>query len=164
MNRVVAASCAIIFLSVGVAIAADPPEQKEGLWSIHRQVVDNPGNNKTESSQTICRSHAYDAHIRESAKNMKGCTKQNASFEGGKYVMESHCVVGGTTVDTKGTATYQGDSVSHSEVHATYSPALAGVSEMTMILDQKYIGSCPAGVQPGDMTSSDGNVTHLWKH
>jgi hypothetical protein len=33
-----------------------------------------------------------------------------------------------------------------------------------MIQDQKYIGSCPADMQPGDRKSEDGTILHLWKH
>ena len=40
---------------------------------------------------------------------------------------------------------------------------MGGVSETTMIMDQKYVGSCPAGAQPGDITYADGRVTH-WRH
>lgn len=146
------------------APAVKTPEVKEGLWSIHRQMIDNPGNKKTESTSTICRNHAYDEHTQSLAKNLKGCTTVTQNFQGGKYSVESHCVVSGTAIDTKGTSTYQGDTAAHSESHTNYSPAFGGVSDSTMIMDQKYIGSCPAGAQPGDMTSEDGHVTHLWKH
>jgi hypothetical protein len=95
---------------------------------------------------------------------VNGCTPTSQSFQGGKYSSASHCVVGGTVIESRGTATYQGDTSAHSETHATYSPAMDGVSETTMVMDQKYVGSCPAGVQPGDMTSADGRITHLWKH
>jgi len=27
-----------------------------------------------------------------------------------------------------------------------------------MIMDQKYVGSCPAGTQPGDLTNADGRL------
>jgi hypothetical protein len=30
-------------------------------------------------------------------------------------------------------------------------------------MDQKYVGSSPAGVQPGDRVNSDGTVIHLGK-
>ncbi len=39
-----------------------------------------------------------------------------------------------------------------------------GITETTMTQDQKYLGNCPAGAQPGDMTTSNGTVKHLWKH
>jgi hypothetical protein len=164
MNKKLLPAAAAFLLGIGTARAVDPPEMKEGLWSIHRQTIDNPGNKKTESTTTICRSHAYDQHVESLAKSVKGCTPTSQSFQGGKYSSASHCVVGGTVIDSQGTATYQGDMSARSETHATYSPAMAGVSETTMIMDQKYVGSCPAGVQPGDMTSADGRTTHLWKH
>jgi hypothetical protein len=72
--------------------------------------------------------------------------------------------VGATVIETKGTATFSGDTSTHSESHATYTPAMAGISEMTMIQDQKYVGSCPAGAQPGDRINADGTVIHLGKH
>jgi hypothetical protein len=156
-------STAILLLTIGISRAADPPDVKEGLWSIHKQMLDNPGNKKSESTSTICRNHAYDLHVQSLAKAMKGCTIVNKG-ENGKYSAELHCVVAGTNVESKETATYQGNTATHSETHATYTPPLAGISEMTIITDQKYIGGCPAGVQPGDLISSDGTVNHLWEH
>jgi len=164
MQKLPSFRVAALLLPIGIAIAATPPELKEGLWSIHNQSIDNPGNKKTDSSSTICRSHAYDEYVHSLAKGRKGCTSINESLQGGKYFIEMHCVVAGTTVDSKATTIYQGDTSTHSENHATYSPALGGVSEVTMTMDQKYVGSCPAGVQPGDMTDADGTVTHLWRH
>jgi hypothetical protein len=70
-------------------------------------------------------------------------------------------MVGSTVIDSKGTATFQGDSAAHSETHATYSPAMAGLSETTMIMDQKYVGACPAGAVAGDRIAADGRITHL---
>jgi len=163
MKRMLVYVGAALLLPIGVAIAVNLPEQKEGLWSIQRQTIDNPGNKKSESTSKICRNHAYDQHANSLAKNVKGCTTVSESFEGGKYSIEMHCVVAGTVIESKGTTTFQGDTSTHSESHATYTPAMAGVSETTTIMDQKYVGSCPAGTQPGDMMSADGRVTHLWK-
>jgi hypothetical protein len=161
-KMLISATAALLFL-IGIANAGNPPEQKEGLWSSHVQSVDNPGNKKTESTSTICRSHAYDEHVRSIAKSVKGCTTVSESFQGTKYSVELHCVEAGTAMVSKGTATFQ-DISAHSENHTTYTPALDGVSETTMIMDQKYVGSCPAGSRPGDLTRADGRLTHLWQH
>ena len=156
--------CAAVALVLPIANAANPPELREGLWSVHTQSIDNPGNKKSEGTYTLCRDHAYDQSIRAKAKNMKGCTKISESFEGGKYSSEMHCVVAGTVVESKGITTFQGDTSTHSETHASYTPPLGGISEMTMIIDEKYVGGCPAGAQPGDRTAADGRVTHLGRH
>lgn len=164
MKKILVFAVMMLSLSIGIAKAVNPPQQKEGLWSIHKQSIDNPENKKSESTSTICRSHAYDDYVHSMAKNRKGCTTVGEGFDGGKYSVDLRCVEAGTVVQSKGTTTYQGDTSTHSETHATYTPALAGISEMTMIMDQKYVGSCPAGMQPGDLKDANGNVTHLWKH
>ncbi|MGB6429116.1 MAG: DUF3617 family protein [Candidatus Acidiferrales bacterium] len=156
---------AALSVPIGIAMAAGtPPDVKEGLWSIHTETTDNPGNVKSESSSTICRNHAYDQYSNSLAKNVKGCSPANDSYEGGKYTMDMKCTVGGTTIESKGTVTYTGDTATHSESHSTYTPAMSGITDTTMIQDQKYIGACPAGMQPGDLKSANGNVVHLWKH
>jgi hypothetical protein len=150
-------------LAMPVARATDPPEIKEGLWQIHTQTTDNPGAKKSEGTYSLCRDHAYDKSVQAKVKQMPGCTAANESFEAGKYSVQSHCVRAGTTIDSKSTTTSQGDTVLRSETHATYSPALFGVSESTMVTEQKYAGSCPAGVQPGDRINADGSVMHRGK-
>lgn len=164
MKKTLIFAAAALLLPIGIANAQTAPEVKEGLWEIHMQSTDKPGDKKTEGTSTICRNHAYDQHAQALAKEMKGCTKVSENFHGGKYTLEMHCTVGATVIATKGTSTFQGDTATHSESHTTYTPAFYGVSETTMIQDQKYIGSCPADMQPGDRKSEDGKITHLWKH
>jgi Protein of unknown function (DUF3617) len=67
---------------------------------------------------------------------MKGCTKVSESIQGGKVSSEMRCAVAGTVIDSKGTSTVQGDTSFHSETRSTYTPAFAGMSEMTMIMDR----------------------------
>ena len=163
MKKRLAAVIAALLLVIGMASAVDKPEMKEGLWSMHKQTIDNPGNKKSESDSTICRNHGYDKHV-ESHAVPKGCTTVNESFQSGKYVLETHCTIAGTVIESKGTTTFNSDTAAHSETHATYTPPMQGVSETTMIMDSKFQGACPAGVQPGDLTDSKGNVVHLWQH
>jgi hypothetical protein len=164
MYKTLIFSASALLLASGTAYAVDPPDMKEGLWSIHSQSIDNPGNKTSSAAYTLCRSHAYDQSVRVAAKAVKGCTTVSESFLAGKYSNATRCVVANTVIEGKGTTTMQGDSSFHTESHSTYTPPLYGVSETTMIMDQKYVGSCPAGVQPGDRTSADGKVIHLGKH
>jgi len=151
-------------LVMPVAVAVTPPELQEGLWQIHMQSTDNPGNKTSEITSKVCRDHAYDASAVALAKNMKGCTTISESMDGAKYSIEMRCTVGGTVIDSKGTVTFQGNTSTHGETHATYTPAFYGNTDETMIQDQKYLGSCPAGMQPGDRMSADGTIQHRAKH
>lgn len=52
------------------------------------------------------------------------------------------------------------DTAVRSESHATYTPPISGMSQSTTILEQKWVGACPAGVEPGDRVTADGTVSH----
>lgn len=156
---------AFLLLFYGTVRAADAPSMKEGLWSIHTVDTTNPGNKVTESNSTICRSHAYDEHVQAESKTVrKNCTTVSDSTQGNKHLTELKCQIAGTTIDTRGTVTILDESNVRSETHATYTPAMGGVTDTTMIQEQKYQGSCPAGQAPGDLTTSSGAVNHLWRH
>ena len=162
MNKMLVSAAAGLLLPI--ANAANPPALKEGLWSVHTVSTDNPGSRKSEGSYRLCRDHAYDLSSQALAKKVKGCTLVNESSQSGKYAIEMHCTSGGSVIESKGTTTFQGDTSAHSESHAKYTPAMAGIGEITMIMDQKYVGSCPAGAKPGDRIDADGRVTHLGIH
>jgi hypothetical protein len=153
-----------VLILLGLALAVEPPQNKEGLWSIRMQTTNQPGNTKTDFTYKLCRSHAFDQHGRDLAKNRKECKPVSENFSGGIYTAESECNVMGTVIKSKTTTTFQGDTASHGETHATNTPALNGVSEMTVIMDQKYLGACPAGIQPGDRVNADGSIMHLWRN
>jgi hypothetical protein len=51
-------AAAVLLLSYSTVRAADEPSMKEGLWSIHDVDTTNPGNKISDSTHTICRSHA----------------------------------------------------------------------------------------------------------
>jgi hypothetical protein len=69
------------------------------------------------------------------------------------YVEESRCAKGPNAGSiTKIVYTYQGDTASHNEMHMN-----VGKAETVMIMDAKYLGSCPAGMKPGDLIM-DGKI------
>ena len=143
------------------AYAADPPPAKEGLWSVRTQTTKNPGNQKNEESYTLCRTNTFDHAVQESVRKIKGCTITRDALEGDKYFQNLHCVTPTTVVESKATTTFQGATAMHAETHATYNPAMSGISEMTIVMDQKYVGRCPPGAIPGDKTDPSGKLTRL---
>jgi hypothetical protein len=162
MKKLLIAVAAVVWVA-GLAGGIDLPPMKEGLWSIHTQSIDNPGNVKREFSQKICRNHAYDDAARAKAKNMPGCKVLNENLSGQTYTIEMECTISGSVLHSKGVTTRTGEESFRSENHATYTPALHGVSESTMIMEQKYEGSCPAGTEPGDIIRADGTILHTGK-
>ncbi len=137
-------------LLLAIARAADPPQLKEGLWEIRGQRIENPGNRRTEFTYRLCRSHAYDKAMDDLVKNQKDCTTSFDSLGGGRYVSASRCTAAGVVIVSKGTYTYESSTSARSESTATYDPAFHGKTDETLIQDQSYVGSCPAGMNPGD--------------
>ena len=88
MKKMLVFVAAALLAPIGIANAVDPPEQKEGLWSSRSQTIDNPGNDKSEQTSTICRNHAYDQYVLSIAKGVKGCTTGGESTQGGKHSVE----------------------------------------------------------------------------
>jgi hypothetical protein len=154
------AALSSLAVATGVALAADPPQLKEGLWSIHSRDVDLPSHKTTEFTSTLCRSHTSDRQTRDKAKDMTDCTTLKESEQGNEYTIESRCKIPGSIAESKSKTLFRGDAT-HTEVHITYTPALNGVTESTMIQDQKYLGQCPAGSEPGDLLLPNGTLLHL---
>ena len=159
MKKILISVTVALFLPVGTANALTAPELQEGLWSIHTRSVTNHGNKKNDATYTLCRNHAYDKEAESIVKNMKGCTTVNESSVSGKFSSEMRCTVGNSVITTKGTGTVSNTS-SHSESNATYTPAMYGMSDLAVTQDQKYVGSCPDGMRPGDTMKPDGSIIH----
>jgi uncharacterized protein DUF3617 len=139
---------AVLLLSA--ARAADPPQLQEGLWEIRGQSIENPGNKITDFTYRLCRNHAYDKAIDDLVKHAKGCATKFDSLGGGQYASASRCTVAGIVIVSKGTYTYESATSTRLESTATYQPAFNGKTDETLTQDQKFVGSCPAGMNPGD--------------
>jgi len=153
-----------ILLAAGTIQAADAQEMKEGYWSVHTVVTTRPDGNRTETTRSICHNHAYDDYVTSLAtRAKKSCRTTHEASSGGTTASEVECTMAGTTVRTKSTLTVA-DHTTHSETHTTYTPPMGNVAGSDMVMDQKYVGACPAGVVPGDSVSPDGKKTNLWRH
>lgn len=163
-GRTLCTATVFIFVAT-IALAAGPPPLKEGLWLLNRQTIDNPGNKKDVWPPIrICRDHAYDQYVLNLAKKIPGCATVSESMRGDTYLVDLKCTIGKTAIETKSTTTVQGDIASHGESHTTYTPAMDGKTETIMFSDAKYLGTCPAGMQPGDRMDANGSIVHAGKH
>ena len=156
------ATCAMVFASAGIAAAAEPelPPLKEGLWESHTQMIIQ--NAKHDSVLKVCRNHPFDKFLkdqskatRESLRQARQCTDAITQQSPGSYSAESHCAKDGSV--TKTTATFQGDTSYHIEMHRKDNQ-----SESVTTIDDKYVGSCPADMKPGDTVMENGKKFNLF--
>jgi len=151
MRNILLCSAAMMCLPLVMARAdgITIPQIKEGLWEIEMQDTSSPANVTSHNYYKLCRDHAWDKQAQATINNMKGCTTTLEPLGGGKYTSEGRCTVAGNVIVTDATISTT-DTSSHSETHVTYTPAFYGNTGETMIQDQTYLGSCPAGMKPGD--------------
>jgi len=160
MLRILLALAPLLTLT---SYAANLPAVKEGLWSIHTTSINNPGNKRSEGTRSICRTHEYDVRIRQQSENKQKqtCKTFTETSTGNTFVTETECTVQGSVAKGKTVTTFSSDSSIHAETHASYTPPVFGTAESTIILDQKYVGACPAGMDPGDFMDASGRITHV---
>lgn len=156
MKRIVCSSLALLLFSL--ARAANPPSVKEGLWEVRGQITENPGSKRADFAYRICRDHAYDKAMDDRVRNVQGCSTSFDSLGHGHFASASRCTADKVVIDSKGTTTYESDTVIHSESRATYTPAFRGRTDETIVEEQRYLGPCPVGVQPGDRIMPDGSL------
>lgn len=158
----------LLFLPVGQAIAlVDQPPLKAGYWSVQTTTSNSPGGSPAESKRFVCRNPEFDQWMRVTVESMTkrmGCKIVTEKFADNTYTSETHCAQSGSRTITRTTSVLTGDSAMHTETVTTFDPALNGLEKKTLISEQKWIGACPAGAAPGDNVSTDGQITHLWRH
>ncbi len=127
---------------------------KDGLWETHSTQTQQ-GKTVFDTSVKMCRSKELTNSMQSSGEELRkknACTSAVTQPSPNTYAEESRCAKGPNAGSvTKITYTYQGDTASHTEMHMN-----DGKTETVMVIDAKYLGSCPAGMKPGDVVMPDG--------
>jgi hypothetical protein len=148
---------ALLLVWIGIARAdgIKPPPTKEGLWETHASQTQQ-GKTVSDRSVKMCQSNELTKSMQSNAEELRkknDCTSSVTRPSANTYVEESRCTKGPNAGSvTKVIYTHQGDTASHTEMHI-----ISGKSETVMIMDAKYLSSCPAGMKPGDLVI-DGKV------
>jgi hypothetical protein len=160
-NRTLAAA-AILLVWAAIARADEPqlPPLREGLWESH--TLQKSKTNKTESVLKLCRTHEYDQTVRssinlagENTRKLNQCTEKVKRKSANSYSSEMHCARDGSV--TKVAMTFQGDTSYHMDMHLKSGNG----AETEMTVDDRYVGSCPADMKPGDAVTGDGKKLNL---
>jgi hypothetical protein len=157
----VMAALAVLLTSATIARADAPqlPPLREGLWESHTRQTTKGSN--TETVLRLCRTHDYDQTVRssmnlagENTRKLNQCTEKVKRRSASSYSSEMHCAKDSSV--TKVTMTFQGDTSYHMDMQLK-----KGGSETVMIIDDRYVGSCPADMKPGDAVTGDGKKMNL---
>jgi len=141
----------LLSASIGISTADEikPPPTKEGLWETHATQTQS-GKTVSDHSVQMCQSKALTESMQSTAEELRKkneCTSNVTRPSNNSYVEESRCAKGSNAGSvTKVMYTYQGDTATHTEIHMT-----VGGTDTVMVMDAKFLGSCPTGMKPGDV-------------
>jgi hypothetical protein len=145
----------IVVCMAASAHAADYPTIKEGLWTTTTILSDRKHPPQTGK---MCNSTAVMQQVIDRQKKPdQPCRIVNMTHTGSVYTQQTECLVDGTVKKSTSITTFTGDSLVHTEIRHEG-------GALTVVSDSKYLGVCPAGMQPGDYVGDDGmklNVLHL---
>lgn len=143
------------------ALAQDLPKMKPGLWEATTTTGGRSGAPPHVSKSSICMNETVQKDVMAFGQNMGAkCSKNTMRKDGNKYLGEAECAMGNMTVKSQSVTTFSGDTSYRTESRATFSPAMAGVSESTTVHESKYAGPCPANMKPGDMNMG-GRISNI---
>ncbi|MEO8344487.1 MAG: DUF3617 family protein [Betaproteobacteria bacterium] len=157
-------SSLLIFLAVGLSIPAaaqDYPKLKPGQWEV--TTSNNRNGTATPSKITVCTDEAVQKQMMDMGKGMgkEMCSKFDLRRDGARFVGESVCKLGESTLTSHSVMTLQGDVSYHTVVNATYDPPLMGMKETTTTVDGKNVGPCRSDMKPGDVVTATGQKFNM---
>jgi len=151
----------VVALSLGAtsADAIDFPTMKAGLWesSITREGGQKMGTTK------MCMDAAVQKEMMDmgmgTMKTM--CSKNDVRREGNKVYGNAECKFGDATMKSNSVTTFTGDTAYHSEIKSTTEPPMQGMPSGNTVIDAKWTGACPAGMQVGDVMLPNGQKVNM---
>ena len=148
-------SIVMMFVSELLRADAELPLLKEGLLEAHTKMVMN--DKTTDSVMKLCSTREIDKSMKAAGDDIRKrnrCSEVTKRVSADSYSSEMHCDRDDSV--TKTMITYQGDLSSHMELHTK-----TRQFEIVTIIDQRYVGSCPADMKPGEALMADGKKVNF---
>ncbi len=133
--------------------AADLPHVKVGLWSITSSAN---GRDSLQSVLVCMDTSVVRELMKEVARNLPpGKCNSVIDKVGSKYVEKTDCSAHRGQLHIKSVASFSGTGKLHIDSERT------GLTTKTTVIDGKYIDTCPAAMQVGDVVAPNGAKTNV---
>ncbi len=133
---------ALLSASIGVA-ALEMPTTKPGMWETRIESSLDGKAADPASTSKVCKDAAAIARGKQMSDEYgkKSCSRLDVRREGAKWISDTVCKTGGTTMTSHSESTIS-DNAYHTETKATYDPPAPGRTSRTTIVDGKWLGPC----------------------
>jgi len=125
-----------------LALAADQPQQKPGLWRRTSQTTEDGTTNPPQTLQRCMDASALEKAKVAAANAAKSCSKHDLRLAGGAWTEDSICTLEGSTMTVHAETRMSGDTKYHTESDTTYSPAFYGSTHSHVVADGVWLGEC----------------------
>jgi hypothetical protein len=147
-------NCTVLILSAALAALTGSAARAADLNAMMKQAGDwefvMSGGFMPSMTQHGC--YAGDKSIADlTTKNMKNCSQQSVSVNGGLATVNAVCQMQKMTVTVQSTVRATGDAAFHADnhVHLDGMPAIPGIpADFTMTVDARRTGPCQPGEKP----------------
>jgi Protein of unknown function (DUF3617) len=142
--------------TICAAQAADPPQQKPGLW----EIVTSHNGNPSRTLKVCIDEKTADFYLRTASRLQKDCTKSQTQVSGSTITRDAVCKLGSAQqVTTHGVTTFHGDDSYEAQSQSHWDPPLRGKSDTTTTVTGKWLSeTCATGMKPGDVMMPDGRI------
>lgn len=148
-------------LAAPALAASDFPTLKSGQWEMTTTSSNAPANPR---KTVVCLDASTQKSLLDMSQGLQKemCKKMDMRRDGTRYVTESECRIGESTIRSRGVMTMISDTAYRTEATATFDPPLAkDIRESKTVVDGKFVGACRDGLQPGDMLLPNGQKISL---
>jgi len=164
MHRHLALIATVVF-TAAPALALDMPMRKAGLWELKMSFE---GRNLPVQVMKHCTDAATDKLMNANFGGSveQACSKQDVTKTGTGFVIDAVCKFGEMTTTSHSVVSGSFDSAYKIETSSTRQggPQIPGMPAGTatkMTIDAKWLGACPAGQKPGDVTMANGMTMNV---
>ncbi len=158
MTRVATTSLLVLTFFPMIALAAELPSRKPGLWEVKTSF----GNGNVPAQvirQCVDASTDQMMQGRSVGSSQRDCTKRDVQRSGDTITIDSACTVAGKARTSHIVITGSFDSAYMMTLTSQDEGAPAGSRSMTMAV--KWISACAADQKPGDMIMADGRKMNI---
>jgi hypothetical protein len=89
------------------------------------------------------------------------CAKNDIRRDGNKVYGNAECKFGDATMKSSSVTTFTGDTAYHAEIKSSTEPPMQGMPSGNTVVDAKWTGPCPAGMQVGDVVLPNGQKVNM---